>query len=65
MKLFPGKFKSKWKGPYRVVTVFPYDASELENKEGLKFKVNGQRVKHYLGENKESRLVGVIDLKEA
>ena len=46
LKLFPGKLRSKWNGPYRVVMVFPYSAIELENKDGKKFKVNGQRVKH-------------------
>lgn len=47
-KLFPGKVRSRWRGPYTVVTVYPYDTIELENSNGLKFKVNGQRVKHYL-----------------
>lgn len=65
LKLFPGNLKLKQKGPYRVVTVFPYDTIKLESKEGLKFKFNVQRVKHYLGESKESRFVCEVDFKEA
>nr|XP_016449111.1 PREDICTED: uncharacterized protein LOC107774145 [Nicotiana tabacum] len=55
LKLFPGKFKSKWSGLFKVVDVSPFGAMELESEDGLRtFKVNGQRVKHYLvtdGEN--------------
>lgn len=65
LKLLTRKLNLKWKDIYRVVTVFPYCTVKLENKEGMKFKVNGQRMKQYLGENKESRLVSVADLKEA
>lgn len=65
LNLFPRKLKSKWKGPYRVVTMFLYGVIKLENKEGPKFKVNGQRVKHYLGENKKLTLVCEFDLKES
>ena len=51
--LFPGKLKSKWTGPYTVTQLFPHGAVELETKEGVRFKVNGQRIKIYLG-NAES-----------
>ncbi|XP_022040978.1 uncharacterized protein LOC110943544 [Helianthus annuus] len=49
-KLFPGKLKSKWTGPYVVKEVFPYGAIELfdEVTKGS-WKVNGHRLKHYLG----------------
>ena len=49
LRLFPGKLKSKWTGPYTVTQLFPYGAVELETKEGVRFKVNGQRIKIYLG----------------
>ncbi|XP_062118309.1 uncharacterized protein LOC133831923 [Humulus lupulus] len=49
LKLFPGKLKSRWSGPYTVVTVFPYGSLELKNQNNETFKVNGQRVKPYLG----------------
>ena len=44
LRLFPGKLKSKWTGPFRVTPVFPNGAIELKNKEGTRFKVNGQRI---------------------
>ena len=46
---FPGKLKSKWTGPYLVTQLFPHGSVELETKEGVRFKVNGQRIKFYLG----------------
>ena len=49
LKLFPGKLRSRWTGPYTVVKVFPYGAVELKGETGLEFKVNGQRLKPYLG----------------
>ena len=49
LHLFPGKLKSKWTGPYTVTQLFPHGAVELETKEGVRFKVNGQRIKIYLG----------------
>ena len=49
LRLFPVKLKSKWTGPYLVTQLFPYGAVELETKEGVRFKVNGQRIKIYLG----------------
>ncbi|KAK4733633.1 hypothetical protein R3W88_007894 [Solanum pinnatisectum] len=51
LRLFPGKLKYKWNGPFRVTQVFPYGALELENKEGMRFKVNRQRIKVYLGKS--------------
>ncbi|KAK4733614.1 hypothetical protein R3W88_007875 [Solanum pinnatisectum] len=53
LRLFPGKLKSKWTGPFLVTQVLPHGAVELENSEGTRFKVNGQRIKIYLG-NTES-----------
>lgn len=48
LKLFPGKLKSRWSGPFTVIKVYPHGAVELSNKEGESFKVNGQRVKTYV-----------------
>jgi hypothetical protein len=47
LRLFPGKLRSRWSGPFKVRKVFPYGAVELMNSHGESFKVNGQRVKHY------------------
>ncbi|XP_015169938.1 uncharacterized protein [Solanum tuberosum] len=51
LRLFPGKLKSKWTRPFKVTLVFPHGEVELENKEGTRFKVNGQRIKVYLGKS--------------
>ena len=50
LKLFPRKLKSRWSGPFWVKKVFPYGTVELEHPEKGVFKVNGQRLKHYMGE---------------
>ncbi|XP_070015442.1 uncharacterized protein [Nicotiana sylvestris] len=34
-KLFPGKLKSKWSGPFKLVNVSPFGAMELESEDGL------------------------------
>ena len=49
LHLFPGKLKSKWTDPYLITQLFPHGAVELETKEGVWFKVNGQRIKIYFG----------------
>ncbi|CAM8959490.1 unnamed protein product [Rhodiola kirilowii] len=51
LRLMPGKLWSRWTGPYTVTRVFDYGSLELEcSTDGRRFKVNGQRVKHYHGE---------------
>ncbi|XP_074266857.1 uncharacterized protein LOC141590147 [Silene latifolia] len=48
LRLFSGKLRSKWMGPYEVVRVFPHGAIEIKClKSGKVLKVNGQRLKHY------------------
>ena len=42
LKLFPGKPKSKWSGPYIVVTSTTFGAVTLKTSNGEEFKVNGQ-----------------------
>ncbi|XP_075489513.1 uncharacterized protein LOC142528356 [Primulina tabacum] len=49
LKLFPGKLKSRWSGPFVVETVHPHGAIELKCSDDRTFKVNGQRVKPYYG----------------
>ena len=51
LKLFLGKLKSRWSGPYTVVASTPFGAMTLKTDSGSEFKVNGQRLKHYLGGN--------------
>ena len=49
LKLFLGKLRSRWSGPFMITQVFPYGSVELMHLERGRFKVNGQRVKLYLG----------------
>ena len=48
LKIFLGKLKSRWSGPYIVVAGTPFGAVTLKTNYGDEFKVNGQRLKHYL-----------------
>ncbi|XP_070036722.1 uncharacterized protein [Nicotiana tomentosiformis] len=49
-KRFPGKLKSRWAGPFEVVSVKPHGAVELRDmSSNATFLVNGQRVKYYWG----------------
>ena len=47
--LFPSKLKSRWSGPYTIIAVTSFGAVTLRIDSGNEFKVNGQRLKHYLG----------------
>ena len=51
LKFFPGKLRSRWNGPYKIIQTFPYGVVELENPIiGQKFKMNGALVKPYIEE---------------
>ena len=49
LRLFPGKLKFIWSGPYTMVSSTQFGAVTLRTSNHEKFKVNGQRLKHYLG----------------
>ncbi|GJX72792.1 hypothetical protein Tco_0311387 [Tanacetum coccineum] len=49
LKIFSGKLKSRWSGPFTVAEVFPYGTVVLSQPYGHNFKVNGHRIKHYFG----------------
>ncbi|GKE60123.1 reverse transcriptase domain-containing protein [Tanacetum coccineum] len=51
LKIFSGKLKTSWTGPFTIAQVFPYGTVELSQTDGLNFKVNGHRLKHYFGED--------------
>nr|GEW72012.1 hypothetical protein [Tanacetum cinerariifolium] len=51
LKIFSGKLKSRWSGPFTISQVYPYGTVELSQPDGPKFKVNGHRFKHYFGED--------------
>ena len=47
LRIYPGKLKSRWSGPFVVSHVYPYGAMKVCNTREEKFKVNGQRLKIY------------------
>ncbi|XP_031127629.1 uncharacterized protein LOC116029726 [Ipomoea triloba] len=49
LRLFPGKVKSRWTGPYVVMKVFPYGTLEILHPEKGRLKVNGHQIKKYYG----------------
>ncbi|GJY08457.1 reverse transcriptase domain-containing protein [Tanacetum coccineum] len=49
LKIFSGKLKTRWSGPFTITQVFPYGTVELSQNSGPNFKVNGHRIKHYFG----------------
>nr|GEW06154.1 reverse transcriptase domain-containing protein [Tanacetum cinerariifolium] len=51
MKIFSGKLKSRWSGPFTISYVYPYGTIELSQPDGPNFKVNGHRLKHYFEED--------------
>lgn len=48
LRLFPGKLRSRWSGPFQVRKVHPHGAIEIWSEETGQFKVNGQRLKKYI-----------------
>ncbi|OIT26473.1 hypothetical protein A4A49_55809, partial [Nicotiana attenuata] len=62
LRLFPGKLKSRWSGPFREV--FPSGAIEIAaEKDSHTFRVSGQRLKLYVGMNapKEGSEIHLIE----
>nr|GEU90870.1 reverse transcriptase domain-containing protein [Tanacetum cinerariifolium] len=50
LKIFSGKLKTRWTGPFTVTQLLSYGTVELSQTDGPNFKVNGHRLKHYFGE---------------
>ena len=50
LRLFPGKLRSRWSGPYTIKELCPYGAVVLLDTKGEEFVVKGQRLKPYLAE---------------
>ena len=48
LKLFPGKLKSRWSGPFEIVKVYPYGTVVITREGSEIFRVNGHRLKSYL-----------------
>ncbi|KAM2432112.1 hypothetical protein ACFX1W_019361 [Malus domestica] len=59
LRLFLGKLRSKWIGPFVVTNVFPHGAVQVQSlRNGMEFKVNGHRMKPYY-----ESAVGQVDAK--
>nr|GEX92158.1 reverse transcriptase domain-containing protein [Tanacetum cinerariifolium] len=49
LKIFSGKLKTHWSGPFTITEVYPYDTAKLSHADGSNFYVNCHRLKHYYG----------------
>ncbi|GKC35363.1 reverse transcriptase domain-containing protein [Tanacetum coccineum] len=49
LKIFSGKLKTRWSGPFTITEVFPYGTAKLSHSDRSNFKVNCHRLKHYFG----------------
>nr|GFC25584.1 reverse transcriptase domain-containing protein [Tanacetum cinerariifolium] len=49
LKIFSGKLKSRWSGPFTIAKIYPYGTAKLIHHDGCNFKVNCHRLKHYHG----------------
>nr|GEZ94669.1 reverse transcriptase domain-containing protein [Tanacetum cinerariifolium] len=49
LKIFFGKLKTRWSGPFTITEVYPYGTTKLAHTDGSNFKVNCHRLKHYYG----------------
>nr|GFB64630.1 reverse transcriptase domain-containing protein [Tanacetum cinerariifolium] len=49
LKIFSGKLKSRWSGPFTISKIYPYETAKLTHSDGSNFKVNCHRSKHYHG----------------
>nr|GEY46031.1 reverse transcriptase domain-containing protein [Tanacetum cinerariifolium] len=47
LKIFSGKLKSRWSGPFTILEVYPYGTVKLVHSNGFNFKLNCHRLKHY------------------
>nr|GFB67097.1 reverse transcriptase domain-containing protein [Tanacetum cinerariifolium] len=48
-KIFSGKLKSRWSGPFTISGIYLYGTAKLIHPDGCNFKVNCHRLKHYHG----------------
>nr|GEV20096.1 reverse transcriptase domain-containing protein [Tanacetum cinerariifolium] len=49
LKIFSGKLKSRWSGPFTISEIYPYGTAKLVHPDGCNFKVNCHRLKYYHG----------------
>ncbi|XP_070025767.1 uncharacterized protein [Nicotiana sylvestris] len=63
LRMFLGKLKSKWSGPFEVESVTPFVTLDLKNKNNEVLRVNGHRVKHYLRKVDDDHVMAVLHFK--
>jgi hypothetical protein len=62
IKLFGhGKLRSKWKGPFTVVSTLSHGAITLQTNEGMLFKINGHHLKIFLEPDKPLEVIDELD----
>nr|GFA97719.1 reverse transcriptase domain-containing protein [Tanacetum cinerariifolium] len=49
LKIFSGKLKTRWSGPFTITEFYPYGTAKLSHADDSNFKVNYHRLKHYYG----------------
>nr|GFA44924.1 reverse transcriptase domain-containing protein [Tanacetum cinerariifolium] len=49
LKIFSGKLKSRWSGPFTISKIYLYGTAKIVQPDGCNFKVNCHRLKHYYG----------------
>nr|GFA53102.1 reverse transcriptase domain-containing protein [Tanacetum cinerariifolium] len=47
LKIFSGKLKFRWSGPFTISEIYPYETAKLIHPDGCNFKVNCHRLKYY------------------
>nr|GLL31302.1 uncharacterized protein LOC109178455 [Ipomoea trifida] len=61
LRLFSGKLRSRWIGPFIVTNIFPHGAVEIQSLQTSKiFKVNGHRLKPYHDEFRVENVAKVL-----
>jgi hypothetical protein len=56
-----GKLRSKWEGPFKVISTSSHEVVTLQNDEGTLFKVNGHHLKIFLEPNKGPEELDIIE----
>nr|GFB60837.1 reverse transcriptase domain-containing protein [Tanacetum cinerariifolium] len=49
IKIFSGKLKSRWSGPFTISEIYPYGTAKLIHPDDCNFKVNSHRLKQFHG----------------
>jgi transposase InsO family protein len=67
LKLFPGKLRSRWDGPYEIEEVYNSRAIHLKGGKNGPWIVNGQRLKIYLADEQERNIeeVSFLTIEQA